>query len=161
MNSEGPENLSFRRASVDETPALAELVGRVFDAFVAADFTPQGVMEFRNFIAPEKMAARMAAESTVYVAHSGEALAGMVELNHPEHIALLFVDQAYQGQGVARALLGLCISEARLHQPGLPEMTVNASLYAVEAYRRLGFERTGAEQEKNGLRFVPMRLRLI
>jgi len=37
------------------------------------------------------------------------------------------------------------------------EVSVNSSLYAVEAYKRLGFVATNAEQQKNGIRFVPMK----
>lgn len=161
MSGEMTKELVFRRAAVEETPALSTLVKRVFEAFVASDFSAQGVTEFEAFIAPERMAARMVEESMIFVADAGDGLAGMIELHHPGHLALLFVNQFYHGQGVARALLGLCISEARLRQPDLVEMTVNASLYAVEAYRRLGFEAAGSEQAKNGLRFLPMRLRLI
>jgi predicted GNAT family N-acyltransferase len=37
------------------------------------------------------------------------------------------------------------------------EISVNSSLYAVEAYERLGFVATDTEQQKNGIRFVPMK----
>lgn len=35
-------------------------------------------------------------------------------------------------------------------------MTVNASLYAKEAYHHLGFTDTDAEQSVTGIRFIPM-----
>ena len=35
-------------------------------------------------------------------------------------------------------------------------LTVNASPYAVEFYRKIGFVDTGAEQTKDGIRYTPM-----
>lgn len=37
------------------------------------------------------------------------------------------------------------------------EFTVNASAYAVEVYRHLGFAPTDEEKTVNGLRFTPMK----
>ena len=39
----------------------------------------------------------------------------------------------------------------------LEAVTVNSSLYAVEAYRRLGFVETEPRRTVNGIPFVPMR----
>ena len=37
-------------------------------------------------------------------------------------------------------------------------MTVKSSPYAVDVYRRFGFEATAPEQVNKGIRFVPMKL---
>ena len=38
----------------------------------------------------------------------------------------------------------------------LTQITVNSSPYAVKVYERLGFMKTGEQQEKNGILFIPM-----
>jgi len=40
-------------------------------------------------------------------------------------------------------------------------VTVNSSPYAVEIYRRLGFEPTDTEQTVNGIRFIPMKCAIL
>ena len=71
------------------------------------------------------------------------------------HIALFFVDGAYQGQGIGRQLF----EAVRIKCPA-PNMTVNSSPYAVPIYHHLGFADTDVEQSVHGLRFTPMEVRI-
>ena len=71
------------------------------------------------------------------------------------HIALFFVDGAYQGQGIGRQLF----EAVRIECPA-PNMTVNSSPYAVPIYHHLGFADTDVEQSVHGLRFTPMEVRI-
>ena len=52
--------------------------------------------------------------------------------------------------------LGICLNS----KPDLQQIDVNSSLYAEPVYEKLGFRQTGAEQVKNGIRFIPMVLDL-
>jgi tRNA (cmo5U34)-methyltransferase len=85
-----------------------------------------------------------------------DRIIGMIATKPPSHISLLFVDKQYHRQGIARALYQKII-EYYSKDGGCTEITVYSSLYAVEAYKRLGFVATDTEQQKNGIRFVPMK----
>jgi GNAT superfamily N-acetyltransferase len=100
------------------------------------------------------MAARLAAADHLFhVAESSTQLAGVVALRGNSHLYLLFVDKRWQRKGLARRLWAV----ARTAAPaGMRRYTVNASAYAVPAYERLGFRRTGGPHERSGVRYQPM-----
>lgn len=138
-----------------EPRGLAEaldLVWQVFLAFDAPDFSPEGVAEFKDFIEPGRVAGRLeGGEMRLWGSYQGDALAGVLAAESG-HINLLFVAPAHHRQGVARGLLARLLEVC----PAPGRLTVNASPYAVEAYRRMGFEASGPRQTKNGISFIPM-----
>ena len=87
--------------------------------------------------------------------HNGEII-GMIATKKSNHISLLFVDKKYHRQGIARSLYQKLIEDCSKIDD-ISEISVNSSLYAVEAYKRLGFMATDTEQQKNGICFVPMK----
>ena len=73
------------------------------------------------------------------------------------HLSHLFIAEAFQGQGLGRALweqakVG-CLERG---SPG--SFTVNAERIAVPVYERFGFVTTGSVQDMGGVQFVPMKL---
>ena len=80
-------------------------------------------------------------------------------LRDNQRIAHLFVDARYQGFGLGRRLWELMRDHAlRAGNPGM--FTVNSSVVAVPVYERFGFVVAGARVEKDGGRYVPMKLDL-
>ena len=63
----------------------------------------------------------------------------------------------YQRTGLAARLWARARDEA-LASGSAGNFTVNASNYAIAAYEKLGFRRTGSTQQKNGVLFNPMKL---
>jgi predicted GNAT family N-acyltransferase len=68
------------------------------------------------------------------------------------------VDEHYHRQGIARELLKRALEICARNRTDQATITVNSSPNSVEVYQHLGFQATGAEQTKNGIRFVPMAL---
>lgn len=89
---------------------------------------------------------------TFYGAFDEKKLVGVLCLRAHQHIADFFVDAAYHRRGIGRRLF-----EAMRRDYVRQVFTVNASPYAVEIYRHLGFVPTGEEQTVKGLHFTPMR----
>jgi GNAT superfamily N-acetyltransferase len=85
-------------------------------------------------------------------------IAGVIEMRDGHHLSLLFVNTAYQGKGISRALLDRVLALCREQGHDAPQITVNSSLYAIPIYERLGFRATAGVQIKNGIRFTPMAL---
>ena len=154
-------DVRYRAMQAGEAEAVSALILASFDEFIGPDYEgEEGIAEFRRFAAPEAIAARAAGDHLVRVATVDGALAGMIEIREHNHVALLFVDKAYQRRGLARGLLEAALADARAVDPDVERVTVNSSRYGVAAYERLGFRQTGPERSVNGIVFIPMAMRL-
>jgi len=133
---------------------VLQLLWDTFEEFVADKCTAEGVQEFQNHIEYTSMRRRLENSELVFWGcfHNGKII-GTIAGKAPGHISLLFVDKQYHKQGIARALYQKFVE----YYSNCSEISVNSSLYAIEAYQRLGFVATDAEQQKNGIRFVPMK----
>jgi len=138
------------------SPAL-DLVWRVFSEFEAPDYSEEGVAEFSRYIQQESMMQQLSCGAlALWCCLTEGGITGVAALRPPNHISLLFVDQAFHRQGIGGALLESAKDYAReLSQA--EDLTVNSSPYAVTVYRKLGFLPTGEERVENGLRFTPMK----
>lgn len=154
-------DVRYRAMQAGEAEAVSALILASFDEFIGPDYEgEEGIAEFRRFAAPEALAARAAGDHLVRVATVDGALAGMIEMREHNHVALLFVDKAYQRRGLARGLLEAALADARAVDPDVERVTVNSSRYGVAAYEKLGFRQTGPERSVNGIVFIPMAMRL-
>jgi predicted GNAT family N-acyltransferase len=137
----------------------AHLVAEVFTTDVAPSYKAEGVSEFLRYAAPEALAARLVKGNAALLAEDQHhELVGVAEVRDFSHISLLFVRGAKQRQGIGRALVSGAVQLCRDRRPDGATITVNASPNSVDAYERYGFVSTGPEQERNGIRFVPMAL---
>jgi GNAT superfamily N-acetyltransferase len=142
-----------------EEAEVSSLVWKVFEEFEAVEYKQEGIDEFKRFIVPEFLAERCAAGNFfVICCKNDREIAGVIAIKNNSHVSLLFVRKEEQRKGIARGLLAAAIEKCLATDPILQAITVNSSRYAVSIYEKLGFECTGPEQEKNGIRFTPMRL---
>lgn len=144
-----------------EEQAAVDLVEQTFLSQVAPFYPPQGVDEFLSYVSVKAISQRLGAHSFMLAAYGRDGLAGIVEIDcSREHIALFFVKQEAQGQGVGRKLLSLALQELKKRNPNLAKVTVNSSPNSVKAYQALGFFTTDYQQEHNGISFRPMAIHL-
>jgi len=144
-----------RRARPDDAPAIATLVNRAYEKYVA-----------RIGRKPRPMTADYDAavlKHQVWVVENGGAVVAALELI-PEKDVLLIeniaVDPAHQGEGLGRTLLAF--AEAEAQRQGFPalrlytneKMTENITLYT-----RCGYRKTG-RKVRRGFNVVFMRKRL-
>ena len=136
---------------------VLQLVRDVHEEFEAYQYSAEGVREFQNFIEYSNYKRLLDnSELKMWGCFHNDEIIGMIATKQLFHISLLFVDKKYHRQGIARALYQKIIEECSKNEECF-EIFVNSSLYAVEAYKRLGFVATDTEQIKNGIRFVPMK----
>lgn len=139
---------AVRRLGADEIPAALALAKKVFLQFEAPVYSKEGTDFFcKNLADPAWIR-----QQHFYGAFDGDSLVGMLSMRTPRHISGFFVLPAYQRKGIGRALFS-----AMRKDYDTQAFTVNASPYALEIYKHLGFTPTGKEQTLNGLRFTPMR----
>ena len=150
----------IRELTRGEEAAVCDLVARGFDEFVASDFGPEGIANFRSFSSVEALAERVGQGATVLVAEDPAGrLVGMVETTASgDHVTMLFVDT--RRQGIGRRLMEDALLRCRRSHPKARRVTVHASRYAVPVYQRLGFESLGPEETRNGVTFRPMAFHL-
>lgn len=129
--------------------AMRALTLEVFDRFVAADYSEQGIQSFRDFVMNDEGFSGY----VCYGMYEGKILQGILVADDLlGHVVLFFVRAESQGRGIGRALW-----EHLLVHSVCPAYTVNASLYAAPIYERLGFAVMGDEQETDGIRYIPMK----
>lgn len=144
----------FRPGRPDDAPALAALV-RSHRALLTLDPEGRGAEAFLASVSEAAMRGYLESERfACTVAEVDGALAGFIALRDVTHLFHLFVETRHQRQGLARRLW-LQALDGRRRVPEAP-FTVNASLNAVDVYRRLGFEAAGPVTEMHGIAFLPM-----
>ena len=153
-------SLSYRLMKSGEESAVCALVPRVFNEFVAPDYSDDGVEEFFKYVEPNSLLERSQEDHFVLVALLLKEIVGMIEVRVYSHISLLFVDKRFQRIGIGEELLRKSLEICFSHKPGLLQVSVNSSPYAMEVYRRLGFRQKGPRQTVKGICFDPMVLEL-
>lgn len=135
---------------------ILDLVRRVFDEYCSSDCDQFGLKVFYDFIEEYNFIERNTSNSVTFIASIDNTAAGMIEMRDNNHICLLFVDKKYQGMGIARRLMDAAQKQAA--KKGSKQIDVNASLFSVPIYEKLGFRKTDTVKEVNGITFFPMLL---
>ncbi len=136
-------------------------VSGVFNEFVAPEYSHEGIEEFMEYIQPDELASRAQKNHFSLIAELGSEIVGVIEVRNYSHVALLFVDSRFQRRGVGTELLRKALEICRRSESNLSQVSVNASPNSITAYERMGFTPTDVDQCVNGIRFVPMALRLV
>lgn len=148
------DQIAIRPMNPGEEGVVCDLAARVFRKFVADDYPADGVEEFFRYSNPESMALRREAGELILVAHSGSEIIGMLELDKPDQLSLLFVQET--GHGVGRRLVERAFEICKSWSPRGGLVRVHASRYAVPFYRSVGFVDDGPETTENGITYLPM-----
>jgi len=154
------DRIVYRDMQAGEEGEVSDLIARVFEEFIAPGYTEEGRQEFLRYARAGALLERMQAGNATLVACAGSQIVGVLQARDGSHISMLFVEKAFQGRGISRALLSRAIALARKANPDVAQMTLNSSPYALPIYEKLGFRATTAEQIQNGIRFTPMALDL-
>ncbi len=140
---------------IGQEQLVSDMVWEVFKEFVAPGYSPEGIQTFKYFIqADELQKATESGRFFTICCWDEETLVGSITIRDGNHISLLFVKKDYHRQGIAKELFCKAIKKCS----NLTEMTVNASSYAVNIYKRLGFKATGEQLTQNGITYIPMKI---
>ena len=151
----------YRLMKRGEETEVCDLALRVFEEFVAPQFSEEGVQEFRNRADPHLFLRRAQWNHFILIATTAQKeIVGMIEIRDYSHVALLFVDAEFQRKGIGGELLRRALAICRRRNQNLSKVTVNSAPNAVEIYERLGFRRAGPERCEDHIRSVPMVLDL-
>lgn len=137
-----------------------ELLWKVFQEFVAPDYSQEGIDTFyKEFIQNIKYKENFATgKEAMYGAYIGDRLVGVLSLSINNTLSCLFVDGKYQRLGVGKRLFDFIVEN--LQGRGVQELKLNASPYAIDFYHRLGFEDNGEKTSYKGMVYTPMKMKL-
>lgn len=143
--------------STKELEELTNLVTETFDEFVGKDYSEQGKDSFYKFINNGDIFTNMLlAHEFLITAKYNEQIVGVITTRDRAHISLLFVHKDYHKRGISRNLV-----DSLLNLSQKDVITVNSSPYALEIYKKLGFVVQEEMQEKDGIKFVPMKMQRV
>jgi len=152
-------SLALRRATFNDADAISRLIADVYDdIFLSPDRA--GAQVFLASVTPPSIAGYISARNFNYlVIEDGGEIVAAGAMRDGRHVYHLWVAAGYRGRGLARMLWDELkrLAEAA-GNPG--EYTVNASLAAIPVYAAFGFRPEGAREERDGLAFQPMAIRI-
>lgn len=149
----------IREMNFNDIAGVNLLVKEVFDKFMSADYTDEGIKNFYEFISPASLRERLSSGNLFFIAERDEIIAGVIELRDKSHIALFYVKESFQGTGTGRKLFEHAMKNS-LTVPTDRVITVNSSTYAEPVYKKFGFTRHVPAMMKDGMAFISMQLKL-
>jgi len=143
----------------DRWDDAAELAFRVFMKYEAADYGQKGIDSFAEFLtSPSLVKLFKAGKYIVYTAMIGEDIIGMVSFRSGNFLSLLFVDEKYHRQGIAKELIGV-IQDDLLREGKYQTLRVHSSPYGERFYTHMGFKATDEQIcGSDGIIYIPMEM---
>jgi len=142
----------------EEISGAVNLIKNVFDDFLAADYSDEGVSYFYERISVKSLMSRLSNGSTINIIKHGNRIVGFIEIINVNHIYLLFVAKEFQRNGLGGKLVKYSLDLLKKKNQGLTEVTVNSTIYALGLYKKLGFISIADFQLKNGIISYPMKI---
>ncbi len=152
--------IKYRIMKRGDEARVSDFVSAVFNEYVAPGFSQDGIDEFMKYIRPDAIETQLKQNHFAFIATLGMEIIGIIEVRDNNHISLFFVDGRFQRKGIGKKLLQKAVELCGINDLTFSKITVNASPNSITAYKTLGFVPTDVEQCINGIRFVPMVLRL-
>ncbi|QYJ76886.1 GNAT family N-acetyltransferase [Shewanella sp. FJAT-52076] len=134
--------------------AVMQLVLEVAQQDVLPLFSQEGQETFLNRVLPDVETTFDSSKFIALKACQGSKLVGFAALRDGNFLTHLFVDKSVQGSGLGKTLLSTLLGRTEAN-----EVNLCSSVNAVGFYQHLGFSPTGPQAQKNGVRFVPMRIK--
>ena len=145
-----------RWAKAEEWAPAMKMIWKTFLKFEGEDYSPEGIRNFFDFITDDDLyCAFLRGDYQMMVALDEERVIGAASVRNRNHLSLLFVDEEYHRRGVGRTLMKK-MTEYLKTEAGERYMSLKASPYAVEFYRKLGFHAVTPEEEISGIRVTGM-----
>ena len=151
-------SVEVREAELGDANEIGSLICSLAEKFITHEFSYKARKHFLSSNNGESVAQNMKSGFSYFVATDSGQLVGVVGVKDNSHLYHLFVVEHYQGMGLARRLWGVAMDECK-RKGNRGTFTVNSSNNATGVYEKLGFERTGPTDEKDGALFNPMEYR--
>ncbi|VAW57173.1 hypothetical protein MNBD_GAMMA07-393 [hydrothermal vent metagenome] len=143
--------LKIEKLQQKDIITVSKLIDNSFIASVAPTLTDEGIVNFQKGITPESIKERLLKGNIFIVCKHNNIIVGVGEIRNNNHLNLLFVEPSEQKKGIGRKLILSLIKDVTQSV-----ITVNSSLNAVAAYKKLGFKISASQSEIKGIKYQPM-----
>src|SRR5690554_4875720 len=113
---------------IKKIKSAIKLIIKVFNEFVAPDYSKEGIKEFYKFLSYEDIIEKVnLGRIRFYGCFYEHRLRGVIATKEINHICLLFVKKEFQRKNIARNLINEVIKESLINHKY--KITVNSSPY--------------------------------
>lgn len=144
--------MRIRPASVEDVESIANVIAPFVNEVICAE---EGRERFKPHILKQIF---VRPEMQYFVAEINGEVVGNLAYVSPSHVMHYFLKPEYHKQGYGRKMWDFLEAEILKNDPEI--ITVNSSLYALDIYKKYGFEVVGELTQKWGIHFIPMEKRL-
>ncbi len=142
----------IKKITSNEYNNLRVLVKECFNEFVASEFSEEGKIEFYRFIENDETLNKL----DIFGYYIEDVLIGVIGVDkESSHISIFFVAKMFQRHSFGKKLLETVVDSLTSEV-----ITVHSSPNAVNAYKYMGFKATDKMLENNGIKYVPMELKV-
>lgn len=148
--------MKIRPAIYSDIAKISQLIQKLTRSFIANECTEDGLRHLLNSMSVESISNNFIQGYQYFVLCHDSVIQGVVAIKGQCHIYHLFIKDTLQSKGWGKKLLSHAM-ETILERDSSTRITVNSSLNAVGFYQRAGFEISGPEDERMGIKSQPMR----
>ena len=147
---------TLRVVNTADAALASALVQLSFLELAGGDWEPEAHQSFLNESSP--IALSEALNTSIYAAGAfvADAMVGFLLMPKPSHLSMLFVHPDYLRQGIARQLWERARGHVEANFPEIKTIELNATPYAVDFYRSVGFVPISTEFTISGCRATRM-----
>ena len=151
--------MNIRKLEDRDVIYVADLAMKTFEKYNGSDYYElEGITNTLNYFNPNKntkqeLLEKFSKKSIFYVAEEGDKIIGMIS-GLPNRISSLFVDGTHHGKGIGKRLTEQFEIEAKDNNSNF--IKVEASLYAVSFYEKMGYKKTSGICNHMGLKICNM-----
>jgi GNAT superfamily N-acetyltransferase len=153
--------MKIRKFKPADTVAAAQIIRDTYGTFNKNEGTKDAVQGYIDFWDPEKqldeIKKRFSKKGIFLIAEEDGKVVGVAR-GRKEKLTTLFVKGALHNRGIGRKLMERY--EKAAAATGSCEIKINASIYAVPFYEKLGYKKTTGIRNKWGLKVQPMKKNL-
>jgi GNAT superfamily N-acetyltransferase len=149
--------MRIRIAGPADAAAISRVVRSLSAQYIAPDCSGDGALTLLGSMEVKAIEEYLSSGYRYHVAEDQGAVVGVVGTRDGKHLYHLFVLDSHKGRGIGQALWRVA-HDACLAAGNKGGFTVNSSRFALGFYRKLGFVEAGAEENRNGVVSIPMRL---
>ena len=141
---------SVRDATPEDAAAISALVHASFRQYIAPDWEAQAGENLIAETTADKLAARLAEAVVALLLEDEGRVLGVIVMPRPTLVQLCFVAPGHTGHGIGRRLWEAARARVEARFPEVRTVELNASPYAVAAYRAFGFHVISAPFVRDG-----------
>lgn len=148
--------LFFRELAPNDAAEIVEVSRASFEHFVARDWSDNANDEYRGLLVTQSLAGKITGCAYSVAAVEQQRIVGFLLMPRANLIQMFFVLPALVRNGIGRQLWLHARTSISQRFPDVATIEVNASPFAVEFYRALGFVAISREFQSNGFRATRM-----